>query len=542
MKKYVIGIDFGTLSGRSVLVDLETGSEVAASVMEYPHGVMDVGLPCGVKLDSDSALQDPRDYMEVLEHIVTDMMKCSKVAPESVVGIGIDFTSSTVLPVYQDGTPLCYTKKYQSEPHAYVKLWKHHAAQEQADIMEQCAQKKEWLKRYGGKVSAEWMLPKIVEILQKREDIYWEAGRFVEAGDWIVWQLTGKEVHSLCMAGYKAFWCKEEGYPSNQFFREVDSRLNGIVGTKLSEDIIPTGSRAGTLTKEMAARLGLSENTVVAAAVIDAHAALPAQGIVGAGEMLLIMGTSTCHIVMDEREHLIPGISGVVKDGIVPGYYAYEAGQSAVGDLFDWFIKNCVPKTYFEEGEREKKNIHEFLQEKAEQLPPGSNGLIALDWWNGNRSILSNAKLSGTIFGLNLGTKPEEIYRALLEATAYGTKVIVDAYGKSGLEIREVYAAGGIPTKNALIMQIYADVLDIPIKVAAKSRSSALGSAIFASVAAGCFESIRDAVERLVDKEMICYEPDPDHVKAYEKVFALYKEMHEYFGVKNREFMERLKG
>lgn len=540
-KKYVIGIDYGTLSGRTALIALEDGSEAASSVMEYAHGVMDSQLPCGVKLEADFALQDPADYMEVLEKTVGDVMRQCGVRPQDVVGIGIDFTSSTVLPVYEDGTPLCYLEKYKSEPHAYAKLWKHHAARQQADMIDEKAQNEPWMKRYGNQVSAEWMLPKIVEILEKREDIYDEADYFVEAGDWIVWQLTGQKKRNLCMAGYKNFWNSEDGYPSKQFYRSIDERIENITETKLSGEVIPMGSKAGNLTREMAERLGLTEDTVVSASIVDAHGALPALGLIEPGKMLMIMGTSACYITLGEKECFVPGISGVVKDGIIPGYYAYEAGQSAMGDIFGWFVNNCVPKAYYDESEAQKVNIHQLLQKKAEGLPPGSNGLLALDWWNGNRSILSNTDLSGTIFGLTLSTAPEEIYRALLESTVYGARVILDAYREHGVEIRELYASGGIPAKNRLMMQICADVLNMPIKAAANPPSSALGSAVFAAAASGYFGSIEEAVDRMVDTEMICYVPNPENVKRYETIFGLYKEMHDYFGIENVGFMRRLK-
>lgn len=502
-------------------------------------GLEQIGL--SVRLEPDFALQDPMDYLEALQETVRAVMKQSGADPSAVIGMGVDFTSSTVLPVYADGTPLSAAEKYRQEPHAYVKLWKHHGGAAQADAIGEKAEGQAWLKRYGGKVSSEWMMPKILETLQKREEVYQEADAFVEAGDWIVWLLTGSRVRSLCMAGYKAFWSREEGYPSNDFWKSIDPRLDGIVETKLSGEILPTGSFAGNLTKEWAQKLGLTGNTAVATAVIDAHAALPSLGLTEPGTLLMIMGTSTCHILMDEEEHPVPGISGVVRDGILEGYYAYEAGQTAVGDLFDWFVKNAVPRSYYDACEAAHMSIHKYLREKAKLLPPGANGLMALDWWNGNRSILSDAGLSGVLVGMTLATKPEEIYRALLEATAYGAKVILDAYEENGVEIRKIYAAGGIPARDELIMQIYADVLNREIYVSSRPQSPALGSAVYASAACGYFESVQEAAKHLAPEDVICYRPIPEQVKKYEKLFAIYKEFHDYFGVEHRSIMKRLK-
>ena len=469
------------------------------------------------------------------------MLERSGIAPQQVVGLGLDCTASTVLPLDERGDPMCWLDDYRWEPHAYIKLWKHHGAQKQADRVALCAAEEPWFDRYGHQVSCEWMLPKIMETLECNEALYRHTARFAEVGDWLVWHLTGEESHSACLAGYKAFWNEEDGYPEDSFFTRLDPRLQGIVGTKLSEKIVPTGSMAGHLTKESAAWLGLTEQTLVTSALIDAHAALPALGLVEAGKLLMILGTSTCHIVMDEKLRAVQGISGAVKDGVAPDFYAYEAGQSAVGDIFDWFVKNCVPQSYAEEAAARGINIHALLQEKAAALAVGESGLVALDWWNGNRSILSNADLTGTIIGLRLTTKPEEIYRALLEATAYGARVILEAFAAGGVRVEELYAAGGIPAKNPLMMQIYADVLGREIRVPKAAPSPALGSAIYTAVAAGCYESLGLAAAAMAPAEMLVYRPIADNAEKYEKLFAVYGELHDWLGVANRQLMAKLK-
>ncbi len=541
MKRYVIGVDFGTLSARAALFDTANGAQLADCAVDYPRGVMDTTLHGQVKLERDFALQDPQDYLYALQTAVRHVVQQSGVSPQQVVGIGLDCTASTVLPLDAQGVPMCFQDEYRLRPHAYIKLWKHHGAQRQAERIAACATCEDWFKRYGRQVSCEWMLPKIMETLKYDEALYRETARFAEAADWLVWHLTGEESHSACLAGYKAFWNEKDGYPADDFFARLDPRLQGIVGTKLSERIIPTGSHAGYLTKDAAQMLGLTEHTAVTAALIDAHAALPALGLVGAGKLLMIMGTSTCHIVMDSELCAVQGISGAVKDGVAPDYYAYEAGQSAVGDIFDWFVKNCVPQTYEQEAALRGVNIHTLLQEKAAALAVGESKLIALDWWNGNRSILSNADLSGTIVGLHLTTKPEEIYRALLESTAYGAKVILDAFAAGGVTVDELYAAGGIPAKNPLMMQIYADVLGREIKVSATAQSPALGSAIYTAVAAGCYSALEDAASAMVHTDIITYRPIPQNEEKYAKIFAIYKELHDWLGVKNAELMAKLK-
>lgn len=541
MSKYSIGVDFGSLSGRAVLVDVSNGEELCTATYEYPHGVMDEELPCGKKLEADYALQHPQDYVEVLSHTIPALLRQSGIAGTDVIGLGVDFTSCTILPVTEDGTPLCFLEEYMQEPHAYVKLWKHHAAQKQANrINALAAQRQEpWLKRYGGKISSEWMFPKVLQILEEREELYDHTARFVEGGDWIVWQMTGTEVHSSCQAGYKAMWHKQDGYPSSNFFRALHPKLESIIGTKISTHITPVGSYAGGLCARMAALTGLPEGTPVAVGTIDAHVAVPAVGITGPGKMLMIMGTSTCHIVMSGQERLVPGMCGMVEDGVLPSYYGYEAGQSCVGDHFDWFVKQCVPDHYIKEANGQ--NIHSFLREKAKRLAPGESGLLALDWWNGSRSVLMDADLTGMIVGMTLATKPEEIYRALLEATAYGTRTIIDAFVNSGVPVEELYAAGGIAEKDELMMQIYADVTNREIKISGSPQAPALGSAIFGAVAGGCFPSVAAAAAVMAKVKDRVYRPIPAHVEIYQKLYEEYMALHDYFGRGGNDVMKRLK-
>ncbi len=543
MKKYSIGVDFGTLSGRAVIVDTENGKEITSSVMNYPHAVIDEYLPTGEKLGPDWALQDPQDYLDVISFTVKDVIKKSGIATENIVGIGIDFTACTLIPIKADGTPLSFIEEFKRNPHAYTKLWKHHAAQDEAVKVNQIANERNepWLKNYGGKISSEWAIPKIWQVLDEAPEIYEAADKFIEAADWMIWQLCGKETRNSCIAGYKAMWNKNTSYPSTEFFKALDPRLENVVKDKLDCEISPIGSKAGEITEKGAALTGLAVGTSVAVANVDAHVCLPSVGIDGPGKLLMIMGTSSCHIVMGDTEIQAPGICGVVADGVLPGFYGYEAGQSCVGDHFAWFTENCIPAEYKADAENENKNIHAYLRAKAEKLKPGESGLIALDWWNGNRSVLVDADLTGLMIGMTLQTKPEEMYRALIEATAYGTKVIIDNYRKYGIPIDEIYVSGGISRKDPMCMQIYSDVLNMPIKIAGIDQGPALGSAIFGAVAGKGHPDIFKAIEKMGKVENLTYSPIAENVTVYEKLYNEYVILHDYFGRGGNDIMKRLK-
>ena len=547
-KKYAIGVDFGTQSGRAVLVEIGTGKEIATAIKVYPHGVMDEYLPDGVtRLEPDFALQHPQDYLDVLSETIPAVLEESKVSAHDVIGVGIDFTACTMLPIDKDGTPLCMYDEYKTNPHAYIKLWKHHAAQDEANKLNEIATERgeDFLARYGGKISSEWLIPKIWQILDEAPEIYERAYKFIEAADWIVMQLTGEEKRSSCTAGYKALWHKQKGYPSNEFFKALDPRLENVVDEKLSRDIYPIGSKAGEITEDAARLTGLNPGTAVAVANVDAHVTMPAVGIVDEGKMLMIIGTSTCHLLLSKEEKMVPGMCGVVEDGIMPGYFGYEAGQSCVGDHFEWFINNCLPGDYYKEAEDKGINIHDLLSEKASKLAVGESGLVALDWWNGNRSVLVDVDLTGLIVGCTLLTKPEEIYRALIEATAYGTRMIIDTFEESGVPISELYAAGGIAEKNPFLMQIYSDVTNREIRISASAQAPALGSAMFGAVAAGKerggYDSIVEAAQDMARLKDVVYRPISTNVEAYNRLYEEYRLLHDYFGRGANDVMKRLK-
>ena len=547
-KKYSLGVDYGTLSGRAVLVEVDTGNIVATAVKNYTHAVMDEYLPDGkTRLAPDWALEHPADYMEVLGETIPAVLKESGVSADDIIGMAIDFTACTMVPIDKNGTPLCLKDEYKAEPHAYVKLWKHHAAQYEANKLNEtaAAMGETFLKRYGGKISSEWMIPKIMQILDEAPEIYNAADRFIEVTDWMSLMLTGNERRNSCTAGYKAIWSKREGYPSKEFFKALDPRLENLVEDKLSKDIYPLGGKAGELTAEMAKLTGLKAGMAVGISNVDAHVAVPSLGIAGSGQMLMIMGTSTCHMVLGTEEKIVPGMCGVVEDGILPGFYGYEAGQSCVGDHFQWFVENCVPTSYTEEAKSKGISIHKLLREKASALKVGESGLVALDWWNGNRSVLVDVDLTGLILGCTLLTKPEEIYRALIEATAYGTNMIIETFENNDVAIKELYACGGIAEKDEMMMQIYADVTNREIRISNSPQAVALGSAMFGAVAAGKdkggYDSIFEAAKYMSKVKEAYYKPNPANVDAYKKLYAEYKLLHDYFGRGANDVMKRLK-
>ena len=427
-----------------------------------------------------------------------------------------------------------------------MKLWKHHGAEEEAKLMNDVAvaRGEEWLPTYGGKISSEWMYPKIYETLRHAPEVYDAADRFMEAGDWIIWQMTGEETRSACCAGYKAYYHHEKGYPSKDFFKAVDPRMENIVEEKLDAPIKGVGEKAGHLTASMAREMGLMEGVPVATCIIDAHASLPGCGIGEPGKMMIIVGTSSVHMMLGDKEAAIKGSSGTVKDGIMPGYFGYEAGQSCVGDHFAWFVENCVPESYEQEARVRGISIHQLLSEKLSSYKAGASGLLALDWFNGVRTPLMDFNLNGLIMGMNLLTKPEEIYLSLIEATAYGTRMIIEGFEEAGLEVKDITLSGGIPIKNEMLVQVYSDVCNRKIKVVDSTQSSALGAAILGAAAAPeritGFKNANEAAKKLGKVKDKVWEPNQDNVEIYNELYEEYKTLHGYFGTGINDVMKHL--
>lgn len=547
MAKYTIGIDFGTLSGRAVLVDIQNGNVKASSVYAYQNQVIDQYIPdTNIKLELDYALQDPKDYLDVIKKTVPIIIKEGKIDHRDIIGISIDFTSCTVVPVDQNNTPLCFKPEFRNNPHAWVKLWKHHAAQKYADELNELAHQEQtdWIHRYGGKISSEWLFPKILQVLREDYEIYQNIDNFLEATDWVTSQLSGNVIRNYCTLGYKAMYHHQEGFPSKTFFKKLDPRMENIIEEKIKGTFKHLGEVAGTLTPEWASILGLSENTVIAVGNVDAHVSAPAVHVTKPGQMLMIMGTSTCDILLDEHEKKVPGMCGVVYGGAIPGYFAYESGQSAVGDIFAWFVENYVSKEIELKAKANHQDLHQYLEEQASKLRVGQSGMVALDWFGGNRSILVDADVSGMMLGMTLQTTPEEIYRTLIESTAFGKRIIIDNFRANGVEVNELFVCGGLPNKNRLLLQIYADVLNMEIKIADSEHTPALGAAMFAAVAAkdfGGYQTITEASRYMAKVKAEVVKPILKNVIAYEKIYQEFKLLHDYFGYGHNDVMKRLK-
>lgn len=545
MEKYSIGIDFGTESGRVAIIQVNSGAIKACSVIPYTHGVITKTLPDEEKTEipNDFALQHPGDYLNILYQGIPEAIKNADVSRQQIIGIGVDFTSSTMVVTDHNLEPLCFQSNYRSNPHAWAKLWKHHGAETEAKKIYNKAiqENQDWLGRYGFHISTEWFLPKCLEILNEDREIYHAADLFLEAGDWIVAQLTGHIVRSNCSLGFKALWSERSGFPEG-FLSSVHPELAQMIHAKLRGKIGGIGGRAGGLTKEMAETLGLPVGLSVGVSIIDAHSAILGVGASLPHQLTMVMGTSTCHMMLSEQEIQVPGISGVVKDAVIPGLYTYEAGQSAVGDLFGWYAKQ-VPYSFAKKAMKSQQSVFDLLESKASQKRPGESGLIALDWHNGNRSILSDSNLTGLLIGLTLETEPEDIYRAYLEATAFGARIIVENYDENGLPIEDVFACGGLPQKNKCLMQIYADVLNRDIHVSSAEYAPAIGAAILGAVAAGKnsggFENIKDAIQSMKQSFLTTYHPVKENVKVYEQLFRIYKQLHNEHGYNRR--MNKLK-
>jgi L-ribulokinase len=539
----VIGVDYGTLSGRAVVVRVSDGEELGSAVHEYPHGVMDDHLTAGdgQRLPPDWALQVPGDYVEVLRIAVPAAIADAGVDPAQVIGIGTDFTACTMVPTTADGTPLNELERFTDRPHAYVKLWKHHAAQGQADRITTLAHDRSepWISRYGGAISSEWEFAKGLQLLEEDREVYDAMTHWVEAADWIIWQLTGRYVRNACTAGYKGIY-QDGTYPSREFLTALAPDFADFAEDKVAHEIGQLGQVAGSLTAQAAAWTGLPEGIAVAVGNVDAHVTAAAANAVEPGQMVAIMGTSTCHVVNGDELAPVPGICGVVDGGILEGLWGYEAGQSGVGDIFAWYVDNQVPASYAARAAEAGISLHDLLTELAAEQPVGAHGLLALDWHSGNRSVLVDHELSGLVVGLTLTTRPEDVYRALLESTAFGTRTIVEAFADSGVPVTELIIAGGL-LKNPFLMQLYSDVTRLPLSTIVSEQGPALGSAIHAAVAAGAYEDVRAAARAMGRRVVAAYTPDEDAALRYDALYREYVQLHDHFGRGGNDVMRRLK-
>lgn len=525
---YAIGFDFGTETSRALLIDNETAEIIATTEVAYPHGVITKQLN-DRPLKNTMVLQNPKDYEWALKELTEQIVKETNISKEQIKGIGIDFTSCTVLPITNDFEPLMMRTEFSNNPHAYAKLWKSHSAHKEAEIITERLIDHPYLEKYGNIISSEWLLPKLLEIIHDEPLVFNKMDYFIEAGDWLVSKLTGRLVRSNCMAGYKGMWQKSDDYLDKATLASIHPALETIYDTKLLGDVLPVGTFAGYLQEETANWLGLSSDTAVGIGMIDAHAAVVGAGLSEPNELLIVVGTSSCHLLLSEKETVIPGISGVVEDGIIPGLFAYEAGQVAVGDIFSYFVKKQLPEQYFFEANLAGKSVFDVLNDYASRLEVGESGLVALDWHNGNRTPFVNPNLASVLVGETILTESFEIYRALVESTAFGTKVILDLFERNQVPVNRVVLTGGIPRKNHFLVQVYADVLQKEITVINQDHVSALGAAII-GVAAAKKEPLNYLIKDFAAKRTILFKPNPQNKQKYEKLYDIYQRLSELFG------------
>jgi L-ribulokinase len=542
MSKYVIGIDFGTNSCRSLVVDVANGKELATHVFNYPSGKD--GVIIDYK-DPHLARQNPADYVKGIEVSVKGALRKAKSVRKNfknadVIGIGVDTTGSSPMPVDEEGNPLCFNKRFNKNPAAMVWLWKDHTSFAEAEQITKLASeiRPQYLSKIGGIYSSEWWWSKILHCKNYAPDVFDEAFSWVELCDWIPALLVG-ELHpqkikrSVCAAGHKAMFNKQwQGLPDKDFLDTLSPGL-GNLRDRLYNEAFTSENIAGYLSEYWAKKLGLSTNVALAVGAFDAHMGAVGAGIT-TGALVKIVGTSTCDIMIHpQTENLsdVPGVCGIVNGSVRNGFFGIEAGQSGVGDIFLWFVNNLVPEKYGKTAEEKFIN----LEKAASKLKAGSSGLLALDWNNGNRTILVDVRLSGLLVGQTLHTQPHEIYRTLLEATGFGALAIIDRLKEYGVEVKEVINCGGLAVKNSLLMQIYADIIGRPMKISKSGQTPALGAGIFASVAAGKnsggYDSIDEAQKVMTGIGKV-YEPNPNNHQVYKKIYKLYKQLHDAFGTK----------
>lgn len=532
-----LGLDFGTNSVRALLADVTTGEELATAVWGYEHG--EEGILADAK-NPNVARQHPRDYVQGVEAATRAVLSAGLshggFNAESVIGIGIDTTGSTPIPVDDACRPLAFRDEFSGNLNAMAWLWKDHSGVAEAEEITELAAREhpEYLAKCGGTYSSEWFFSKLLHCLRADPAVFDAAATWLECADYVPALLTGARrpadvLRSVCAAGHKAMYHAGRGLPSADFLARLDPRLGAARG-RLYERAYTADTEAGRLCGEWASRLGLRAGIPVAVGAFDAHVGAVGAGI-RPGRQVKVIGTSSCDmLVAPNTADLpdIPGLCGIVDGSILPGHYGLEAGQSAVGDIFNWFARHIAG--------REEGDVHGRLTEKASRLRPGASGLLALDWNNGNRTVLVDARLTGLLLGQTLHTTHEEIYRALIEATAFGGRKIIERFLEYGVGVDEVVNTGGIAEKNPLVMQIYADVIGRPMRLSRSAQTCALGAAMFGAVAAGPergghgdVASAQAAMAGLKDR---AYRPDPEAGRVYDELYSVYRELHDAFGVR----------
>lgn len=531
----MLGFDFGTLSCRVLAVDIDTGDCVFEAARDYPHGAISGRLPgTEVVLEENWFLQDPADYIEVLHRLTR--AAAAELGAENIAAIGTDFTNCTVVGL-REGRPLCAHEAYQNAPHAWVKLWKHHAAQPYAERIEQVLRQTEtpWLKEYGGNVSSEWFFPKLLQTYEEAPDLFAACDIYLEAADYIVYFLTGNIVRNSATLGVNAFYSPERGFPDKALLNRFSEGFGDAVYPKLAGAVVPVGSRAGKLCESAAELLGLSTDVVVSAGHGDSEVACAGLGATESGAMILVMGTSTCYQMIYDKKLFFDGVCAVVENGMIPELVAYESGQPAVGDAFSWYVGNMMPAEYAQRADAQGLSALAYMNVLAARLLPGESGLVSLDWFNGNRSVLMDYSLKSFFAGLSLDTRPEAVFRSMIEATAFGARKIIEGYEQAGVRIDKLIAVGGLPLKSELTMQIYADVLGRDLYVATIPNASALGACVCGAVAyrneTGTRAAFEAEAQRLIRRSEKRYAPDDRAAAIYSDLYKVFCTLHDFAGL-----------
>ena len=529
--KYTIGIDFGTRSCRAIVMEVESGR--ALGVDECGYAVYDEALPTGEKLPDRAALADPAEYMEALTQVIRGAVKNAGIDANDVIGIAIDATSMSLVSCDENGVPLCLKEKWKREPLAYIRMWKSYTATSEADEISRVAHAHDmpFLVACGGHPSSEGGYPKLLETARKNSALYKEIKHALDLNEWLTWQLTGKLTRSCNSMGMKNYCQDGETLTPDDFWQKVDPCI-ADVNDKMRGEMLPWGAKAGELTAEMAKRFGLPAGIAVGAGGLDGHTSMMALGLMKDGDAMVTIGTSGVMSVISDIWRAMPGICGQSKNGLIPGFYGYDFAQSGVGDMFGWFVNNCVPARYERMAQEKGVSVHQLLSEMGFAKPVEKCSLVAVDWWNGSRSIVVDQTLTGMISGLKLSTKPEEIYRALVEAAAFGMRLVLDTLESHDVQVKRFFVCGGIASKNPLLVQCYADILGHELKVSSLPNSAAAGVAIAAAAAAGVYESLNEAMAHMASREFTVYQPNMARHAAYQRLYRRYLELRDFFSKK----------
>lgn len=528
-QKYVIGIDFGTLSARAVVLDAENGTIVGDKETPYAHGVISGCLPDKTPLPPSSALADAKDYEDALCTVMAGALQNARVTPDTVRGICVDATSCTLVPVDAAGRVLSLNPAFSARPEAWIKLWKHHTARQQAEAFRRLAEQRgeNFLSRCGYYPSCEWTFPKMMEMYENDREVFEQTDLFLDLCDYLTLRLSGVLTRSIGSAEFKSCWSSQEGYPSEEFLNELLPGFGRAALHKLRGPVLALGACAGGLTADMAARTGLLAGTPVAVGTVDGHTSLAAMGLCKAGDASLVIGTSNVLAILTDQNPAIPGICGIGRGGLGGELYGIDSGQSCTGEMLQWMAAQTTPSAYEEEAKKQGISIHTLLSRKAAAGKPWENTLTVLDWFNGNRNILCDMDLKGAVLGLNTETKPEDIYLAMLQSIASGTRRILERCEEYGVKVQRIVACGGIPVKSPFFMHQYASILGRPICVCPVSEGPSAGAAIYAAVAANIYPSVIEAQKHMAFKNASICAPDKEHAQAYQAIYQRYCMFHD---------------